>query len=437
MNLALTNYGLRYASERFQDGPQGVDCSAADRLLLDLQAEILVPYQDTLLYNQLLDEGLVELAPDAVSREQIALRYRRNPLEHVETIIFEVTTRCNFNCRHCYNAGVDPATEEDMDALKSADDVFVGMGVRRFAFVGGEVSRYGDGWLEVTRHMGAHDEIEVGLFTNGWWLGQSDFVAAGRRYPNETAYLEDLRDNGLTHVVFSLDGPQAVHDHSRRRPGLHRRILESFDRVRLAGLEPAVSLLVRGDQDPMELARFLADLAGRLYWFPPGTGLVDKLSMLGEDPANTLSNLIDIGNGVSYREDRFGLFDMPDDLLYCKGFFRPHPTLTIKANGELATCRVTNAGEGYGNIHRQDLMHILNHMQDQFVFKLHAERRLGEYRRCVDPSLFGVSFGHLCTLRAILTLIARRMQEEAVDPEDREAIQRINREVARYTGHAR
>jgi sulfatase maturation enzyme AslB (radical SAM superfamily) len=437
MNLALTNYGLRYASERLRDGPQGANLSAADRLLLDLQTEILVPYQDTLLHNRLLAEGLVELVPEALSREQIGLRYQRNPLEHVETIIFEVTTRCNFNCRHCYNAGVDAATEKDVAALKSAADVFVRMGVRRFAFVGGEVSKYGDGWLDLVRHLGAHDEVEVGLFTNGWWLGRSDFVAAGRRYPDEAAYLEDLRDHGLTHVVFSLDGPQAVHDRSRRHPGLHRRVLDSFDRVRLAGLEPAVSLLVRGDRDPMELARFLADLAGRLYWFPSRTGLVDKLATLGEDPANTLSNLIDIGNGVRYREDRFDLFDMPEDLLYCRGFFRPYPTLTIKANGELATCRVTTAGEGYGNLHRQDLIHLLNHMQDQFVFKLHAERRLGEYRRFVDPSVFGESFGHLCTLRAILTLIARRMQEEAVDPEDREAMQCINREVARYTGHAR
>jgi hypothetical protein len=38
MNIALINYGLRYASERFRDGPQGTgaNLSAAERLLLDL-----------------------------------------------------------------------------------------------------------------------------------------------------------------------------------------------------------------------------------------------------------------------------------------------------------------------------------------------------------------------------------------------------------------
>jgi hypothetical protein len=101
----------------------------------------------------------------------------------------------------------------------------------------------------------------------------------------------------------------------------------------------------------------------------------------------------------------------------------------------LATCRITNAGEGYGNIHRQDLLHILNHLQDNFVFKLHAERRLGEYIRFVDPAIFGHSFAHFCTLRAILTLIAQRMDAENIQPDDTQAIQRINLEVAQYTGH--
>jgi hypothetical protein len=157
--------------------------------------------------------------------------------------------------------------------------------------------------------------------------------------------------------------------------------------------------------------------------------------MLAHDPTNILSNRIDIGNAAYGGTGRFGLFDTPDALLYCKAFFRPAPHLTIKANGEIATCRIANAGEGYGNLHRQGLVHILNRLQDQFVFKLHAERRLKEYRRCVDPAIFGAAFDHLCTLRAILTLIARRMEEEAVDPQDRPAMLRINREVARATGH--
>jgi MoaA/NifB/PqqE/SkfB family radical SAM enzyme len=436
MNIALTNYGLRYAAERFKDNDlTRIRHDAESYLLLDLWTGSLAPYRDQPAYHHLLAQGLIELVPETLGREAVALRYRRNPLEHVEQVIFEYTTRCNFNCRHCYNAGVERVTEHDVGLLKAAVDVLVRMGVRRFAFIGGEVSQYGDGWLELVRHMRSYADVGVALCTNGWWLGQRDFAAAGRRYPDVPAYLADLKDNGLSHVIFSLDGRGAAHDDSRRHPGLYRRILDGFDLVRAAGLEPRVSLLVPGDPDMLELALFLAELAERIYGFPPGTALGEKVAMLAHDPTNILSNRIDIGNAAYGGTGRFGLFDTPDALLYCKAFFRPAPHLTIKANGEIATCRIANAGEGYGNLHRQGLVHILNRLQDQFVFKLHAERRLKEYRRCVDPAIFGAAFDHLCTLRAILTLIARRMEEEAVDPQDRPAMLRINREVARATGH--
>jgi hypothetical protein len=78
---------------------------------------------------------------------------------------------------------------------------------------------------------------------------------------------------------------------------------------------------------------------------------------------------------------------------------------------------------------------ILNHIQDGFIYKLHAEKRLAKYVKFVDASVFGRYFVHLCAPRAILTLLAKRMEEEGVDPSDKDAIRRVNREVAKYTGH--
>lgn len=133
---------------------------------------------------------------------------------------------------------------------------------------------------------------------------------------------------------------------------------------------------------------------------------------------------------------RCHLADIPDAHLYCRGFYRPAPTLTIKANGEVATCRITSAGEGYGNLHERPLIDILNHLQDAFVFRLHAERRLADYRRLVDSKVFGDSIEHLCAYRAILTLLARKMHEEQIDPDDQAAVRRLNLEVACLTGHS-
>ena len=58
-----------------------------------------------------------------------------------------------------------------------------------------------------------------------------------------------------------------------------------------------------------------------------------------------------------------------------------------------------------------------------------------EYLPLVDSSLFGEKFTHLCSLRAIVTLLARKMDEQGVGFDNTDATQRINQEVAVEAGH--
>jgi hypothetical protein len=53
----------------------------------------------------------------------------------------------------------------------------------------------------------------------------------------------------------------------------------------------------------------------------------------------------------------------------------------------------------------------------------------------VDRTLFGEAFTHLCTLRSIVTLLARKMHEQGVAWSDEAGIQSLNRQVAVLTGH--
>ena len=185
---------------------------------------------------------MIEAVDKPVGREEIQLRYRRNPFEHVEKVIFEVTTCCNFNCEHCYNAPVPRITKSNPKLLADAADTFIRMGIRRFDFIGGEVSRYGVGWLDVVEHIRSRgDDIIISLYTNGWWLEQENFQAAGRPYTSTQAYLEELKRCGVSHVVFSLDGQNDLHDMSRNQPGLYQKILRGLVEVKKAGLAPRVS----------------------------------------------------------------------------------------------------------------------------------------------------------------------------------------------------
>jgi len=363
MNLALTNYGLRFAAESVKNQRGSAFVADPCTSLLDrLQTEILVPYRNSPEEMNLISRGLAEAISQVIGREQIALRYKRNPLEHIHQVAFEYTSRCNLHCRHCYNANVERVTETDLAVLKSAVDIFVPMGIKHFIFVGGEVSKFGDGWLEVVQHMHSKINAIVTLFTNGWWLGQQDFWAAGRTYRSDTEYLTELRRCGLTHILFSIDGLGEVHDRNRGVPGLFDRILKGFIAVRDAGLEPRVSVVIRSGMDDLEYFELLNLLAEGIYSFPPGAEKEDRIEKISFDPLNVFTNLIDIGNQASAIRNRsYYLPEVPDELLYCKGFFRPSPFLTIKANGEFATCRLADAGEGYGNIHKQDLIEIINH----------------------------------------------------------------------------
>ncbi len=74
--------------------------------------------------------------------------------------------------------------------------------------------------------------------------------------------------------------------------------------------------------------------------------------------------------------------------------------------------------------------------KDSFIFKLHAENRLQQYIQYVDSQLFGETFNHACSARAVLTRLAQEMERQRIDPSDRDALAQVNRQVALDTGHA-
>ena len=438
MNLILTNFGLRCAVEPSKSKSRQLKLMhEVDPELLDqLKTEFSIPYRKKTQEDILIDRGMATIASESLSREEIVLRYRRNPLEHIQQVAFEFTTLCNLNCRHCYNATVPRVTENNIEALKSAVNVFIAMGIERFDFIGGEVSKYGTRWQEVVQHIRRNSDATITLFTSGWWIGQKGFRAAGIVYKDNKQYLTELHRSGLSHIVFSLDGFRSTHDRSRGRPGLFDKVISAFDEVRNAGLEPRVALLMRIDTGIAEYTELLSLISQRMKMRASGREPRTHEDSLVDDPVAVYSNLIDIGNQARVKQSGiFFLPEVPDEMLHCKGFYRPSPMITIKANGEVATCRLANAGEGYGNIHTQGLLYTLNHLQDSFIFKLHAEHKIGECRSYMDFDLFGKYFDHLCTPRAILTLLAKRLHETGIDPCNRDAPRNINLEVARITGH--
>jgi MoaA/NifB/PqqE/SkfB family radical SAM enzyme len=408
MRVMLTHMGHKRLAEREANG--GMD--GMEHLLALIRERLVQETPLDSLAERALNAGWIEEAPRSIPDQEVALRYQRNPLQHVRRIHFEITTRCNFACKHCRDGGLLPAEEADISRLREAAEVFLSLGIRRYDFIGGEVSKYGDGWLELARYMveadahsGWAEPLTITLYTNGWWLGAEHIEAAGRTYEDEAAYLDDLRAHGVTHVLFSIDGPEARHDSWRGHPGLYQRVLKGFPRVIEAGIHPRLSVVMRPG-DPYE---FLRPFAEQLYRTDPETALARFLY----DPMNYFNNFIDTGSGSKLRKGMRSMESMGRAETRCKAFFRP-ATLRIMANGALGICPLMRGQEGYGKIQERPLRDLLNRLDEASLYRLHASGGIGKYLNRLDRKQFAMGFDHRCSVITALNQVALEAQAEAM-----------------------
>jgi MoaA/NifB/PqqE/SkfB family radical SAM enzyme len=432
MNLILTNYGHKFITEQSKSCPEQ-DLLTNPKLatLKQVLSEKAIEMPTSGIYEELVKTGYLE-TNNTLDLSEIEFKYRTNPLENVTRIVFEFTTQCNFNCAHCRNGSMEKSTETDIEKLKSVSDAFIELNINRFDFIGGEVSKYGVGWLQLAKHTNRNFDKTITVFSNGWWLEKTDFEAAGKHYVNDIQYLSDLKQNGVTHILFSIDGHEDQHDKSRKHVGLYHKIISSFDRIKLSGIEPRISALLDDNLDERTIGTFL-DIANRIYNFPENMEVDAKVNSLVQDPTNQFSNFIDIGSAVNLKKKKHKISEIPPHLLRCKAFYRPWPSLKIKADGSLSVCPLLDAGNGYGNIHHGNIVELINNFRQAFVYKLHADNKIVDYLKYLDTSIFGEYFDHICSIRVILTLMATYLNEEEVI--NSETILKINRKIAQYSGH--
>jgi len=431
VRLLLSNTGRRWVLHQAQilalgQVPHDLDPSLWI-LLLELSRNKVVSFPCEVGVEPLLERDLVEISDQPVGEAALALRAKRDPLEHVSRVAIEFTTSCGFHCLHCRNAAQTPVTEDNPARLFPAVDLLAEMGIRRFDFIGGEVTQFGTGWLDAVRYVRKKSDTTVTTLTSGWFLERENFMAAGFRYGKDLDLLEDLARHGVTHLAFSLDGPEEVHDHCRRTPGLYQRVLAGMAKARQVGLNPQVSII--GATLP-----WLVEVARALYPEARQEAPSALLRRLEQDEQNYRSNLVDVGGAAALRKGTIKLRAIRGEDLPCRGFFRPSPSLRINAGGEVATCPLMGGAPGFGNLRGKSLAHILNHLQETPLFRLHAEKRIADYRRFLDPGFFGGGVDHLCAVRVAVSRIAPIMLERGVDPEDAPAVRSVNEEVALNMG---
>ena len=168
--------------------------------------------------------------------EQASLRdhYRSRP--ELAWLFFELTTRCNLQCRHCGSRCSGAGRDLSADSVRRVLENISGMSPM-ICLTGGEPLMHPDFFriAEMVSGLG----FAWGMTTNATLIGKKE------------AHL--LRRAGMAEVSVSLDGLAESHDRLRCRSGAWEAAVSGLRHLQNAGFDPQVTTVVhRGNQHELD-----------------------------------------------------------------------------------------------------------------------------------------------------------------------------------------
>lgn len=156
-------------------------------------------------------------------------RQRQYKAGNLQTLIVDVTNKCNMHCQFCYAEPFAKSKPVELEILKKALDEAYDMGVFHYTLMGGEPFADYERLKKIITMLHP-DETYINIVSNGWMLTSEK--------------VEELRELGVDKITFSLDsGIEDEHDRNRM-PGSYKRVLEAIDMVTESGLLSAISTVV-------------------------------------------------------------------------------------------------------------------------------------------------------------------------------------------------
>lgn len=146
------------------------------------------------------------------------------------SVIWNVTSKCNFSCEHCY---IPTPSRGDLTLQEARGMIeqLAELGVKELYLSGGEPLIRKD-LFTIIEHA-TDSGLEVGAITNGWYVTR------------EKATL--FRRGGIDHVSVSVDGKERTHNKFRNKQGSFKRCIHAIKMLKDAGvkvyLSPTISKL--------------------------------------------------------------------------------------------------------------------------------------------------------------------------------------------------
>jgi radical SAM enzyme (rSAM/lipoprotein system) len=310
-------------------------------------------------------------------------------------LFFELTQRCNLECRHC---GSDCSSDSSLPDLSHDQVLDVLRGVSKqhdpagitVALTGGEPLLYPDffGLGRAITELG----FPWGMVTNGYAWSPEKVAAA--------------REAGMRTITVSLDGPPEVHDWLRGRKGSYARAAEALrmlsDATWIQQMD-VVTCVHRRNLDLLDETRaILGDLGVRKWRLftvsPIGRAAEEPDLILDKDRFRRLLAWVEAarrtaGPAVTYSESGY--------LGACDTTVRSHPFFCragvnvagIMADGAILACPNIDRSFAQGNIATDDFCEVWE--TGYKPFRDRAWLRTGECADCREWSVCQGNSFHL------------------------------------------
>ena len=171
---------------------------------------------------------------------------------HLQWLFFEITNRCNLNCKHCGSNCTSigqTLTIEDVESTLRT----IKFDKPMICLTGGEPMLH-PAFYEIAKCVRSNG-FYWGMTTNGTLI---DAAAALK-----------LRQAGMSTVSVSLDGMEQSHDSLRRHKGAWQLALRGLQAIQEAGFEPQVTTVLHQDNfDDLEPLYDLLCKMGIKSWRP-------------------------------------------------------------------------------------------------------------------------------------------------------------------------
>ncbi|HNW94467.1 MAG TPA: radical SAM protein, partial [bacterium] len=237
-----------------------------------------------------------------------------------------VTLRCNLRCTYCDYSRQQTDEMPIADALRRVDEM-IALGLRKLSLVGGEPLLYA-GLPQLLRHCRTRN-VTCNIITNGIL-----FVERAR----------ELHDADL--VIFSLDGPEAVHD-AETAPGTHRAVISGIDYCCRHNLPMAINtVLHRGNIAHVDYLLRLSEEYRMPVLFQPAENFPSTVSpslrrmMLSREQLHEIYTYLirrqDEGCRIGYSRDHLAAIAAGSALPQCRWAGRL--MFTMLPDGRLAPC---------------------------------------------------------------------------------------------------